>query len=501
MREWLAGLVGDSLAPIVSVVVSAAIVILLALVIIGLAKRVFAGTGGMGGRSRAPRLAILDVSPVDPKRKLVLVRRDDTEHLLLIGGQNDLVVESGIQRVRTRPVDAPAAGRTEPDMPTEPRPPMPQRRVPPVKPQAAPPPVAPTARENVPSATRIVRSPAPVREEPVEPADLRTSPAAARALPQDALRERVGERPLPARAPSEARSDTAADTPVPALPAFLGVTTQRALPAARPPSAAPAQSTATVLAPQPPQAPAPAARPAPEAQSALPQPSDGTPTQATTSVQPVQPRSMATPTLPQGFPTPTPRSEQMNPRSEESVRSEDEDAASSRNSLAQAGPPVPVAEAAPAVEPVLPVAPPRQPAVFRAADVAATEGRDETEEAGATSERQPLSVRSFATTIQARRANPVQPVAAPAAAPAVAAVEHQPVTPVAAPPVAAARPQPAPVEAPHRPAEPAPADRELGEPAAPQAPAESASPARTLTLEEEMERLLHDFTLDVSDRR
>lgn len=384
---------------------------------------------------------------------------------------------------------------------------MPQRRVPPVEPQAAPLPVAPTARENAATATRIVRAPAPVREEPIEPADLRTSPAAARALPQDATRERVGERPLPARAPSEARSDPAADTPVPALPAFLGVTTQRALPAARPPSAAPAQSAATVPAPQPPQAPAPAARPVPEAQSALPQPNDGAPTEATTSVQPVQsvqPRSMATPTLPQGFPTPTPRSEQMNPRSEESLRSEDEDAASSRNSSAQAAPPAPVAEAAPAVEPVLPVAPPRQPAVFRAADGAATEGRDETEEAAATSERQPLSVRSFATTIQARRANPVPPVAAPAAAPAVpavAAVERQPVTPDAAPPVAAARPQPAPVETPHRPAEPAPADRELGEPAAPQAPTESASPARTLTLEEEMERLLHDFTLDVSDRR
>jgi flagellar protein FliO/FliZ len=33
---------------------------------------------------------------VDAKRRLVLVRRDDREHLLLLGATQDVVVESGI---------------------------------------------------------------------------------------------------------------------------------------------------------------------------------------------------------------------------------------------------------------------------------------------------------------------------------------------------------------------------------------------------------------------
>lgn len=51
-----------------------------------------------GGRSRQGRLAVMDTVPVDQKRRLVLVRRDDVEHLLLIGGSRDLVVEPGITR-------------------------------------------------------------------------------------------------------------------------------------------------------------------------------------------------------------------------------------------------------------------------------------------------------------------------------------------------------------------------------------------------------------------
>ena len=57
--------------------------------------------GGIG-RGRVPRLAILDVLPVDRRRRLVLVRRDNVEHLLLLGGPSDLVVEGAIQRVRQR---------------------------------------------------------------------------------------------------------------------------------------------------------------------------------------------------------------------------------------------------------------------------------------------------------------------------------------------------------------------------------------------------------------
>ncbi len=38
----------------------------------------------------------MDAAAVDSRRKLVLIRRDDVEHLLLIGGPTDVVVEQNI---------------------------------------------------------------------------------------------------------------------------------------------------------------------------------------------------------------------------------------------------------------------------------------------------------------------------------------------------------------------------------------------------------------------
>jgi flagellar protein FliO/FliZ len=59
------------------------------------------GSGRLGGaamRGRQPRLAVIDHTSVDARRRLVLVRRDNVEHLLMIGGPSDVVVESNIVR-------------------------------------------------------------------------------------------------------------------------------------------------------------------------------------------------------------------------------------------------------------------------------------------------------------------------------------------------------------------------------------------------------------------
>ncbi len=52
----------------------------------------------IGPRSRQPRLAVIDAAPVDARRRLVLIKRDNTEHLLMIGGPTDIVIESNITR-------------------------------------------------------------------------------------------------------------------------------------------------------------------------------------------------------------------------------------------------------------------------------------------------------------------------------------------------------------------------------------------------------------------
>ena len=55
---------------------------------------------GVGGRFIATggkkRLAMVEVLPLDGRRRLVLVRRDGVEHLVLLGLNNDVLVESGI---------------------------------------------------------------------------------------------------------------------------------------------------------------------------------------------------------------------------------------------------------------------------------------------------------------------------------------------------------------------------------------------------------------------
>lgn len=50
--------------------------------------------GGVVGRSR--RLRIVEVTPLDPKTRLVLLRRDEVEHLVLLAPGGGLLVESGI---------------------------------------------------------------------------------------------------------------------------------------------------------------------------------------------------------------------------------------------------------------------------------------------------------------------------------------------------------------------------------------------------------------------
>src|SRR5947208_3729935 len=73
------------------------------LALIGLAAwlvRRFAGNrlGANANRGRMPRLAVIDAAAVDGRRRLVLIRRDNVEHLLMIGGPSDIVVEQNIVR-------------------------------------------------------------------------------------------------------------------------------------------------------------------------------------------------------------------------------------------------------------------------------------------------------------------------------------------------------------------------------------------------------------------
>ena len=55
-----------------------------------------------GPRSRQLRLGFVETFELEGDRQLMLVRRDNIEHLVLIGGPNDVLIESGIVRVEAR---------------------------------------------------------------------------------------------------------------------------------------------------------------------------------------------------------------------------------------------------------------------------------------------------------------------------------------------------------------------------------------------------------------
>jgi hypothetical protein len=54
--------------------------------------------GATAARGRQPRLAVIDAAAIDARRRLVLIRRDNVEHLLIMGGPTDVVVEQNIVR-------------------------------------------------------------------------------------------------------------------------------------------------------------------------------------------------------------------------------------------------------------------------------------------------------------------------------------------------------------------------------------------------------------------
>jgi hypothetical protein len=69
-------------------------------------------TGALFGPKPEKRLDVIDSANVDGRRRLVLIRRDDVEHLIMTGGPVDVVIETGIGQKRLRTaevVEAPTA--------------------------------------------------------------------------------------------------------------------------------------------------------------------------------------------------------------------------------------------------------------------------------------------------------------------------------------------------------------------------------------------------------
>jgi flagellar protein FliO/FliZ len=136
------------------------IVVLAALGIGGyLLRRLTGGTLSMTGpRGRQPRLAVIDAASVDGRRRLVLIRRDNVEHLLLIGGPTDIVVEPNIDKAAVAAAAAVPASPALRDIKTGPALESLPRHTPTYE---------PVSREPIPPISREPMAREPISGEPV----------------------------------------------------------------------------------------------------------------------------------------------------------------------------------------------------------------------------------------------------------------------------------------------------------------------------------------------
>jgi|GEM_PF-1408840 len=105
MYDWIESTfnVSGGVTQVIAVFLALAVVLLLFSLFIFVLKRLM-GANAPQSRSRQPRVAVMDNAVVDSRRRLILIRRDNVEHLLLVGGPTDVVVEQNI--VRNTPVAA-----------------------------------------------------------------------------------------------------------------------------------------------------------------------------------------------------------------------------------------------------------------------------------------------------------------------------------------------------------------------------------------------------------
>ncbi|MEJ8475424.1 hypothetical protein [Roseibium algae] len=105
MYTWIAETFGlaDGLARGIAFALALGIVLVLIALFIFILKRL-TETRLSTGRGRQPRIAVMDATNIDTRRRLLLIRRDNVEHLILVGGPSDIVVEQGI--IKNAPLTA-----------------------------------------------------------------------------------------------------------------------------------------------------------------------------------------------------------------------------------------------------------------------------------------------------------------------------------------------------------------------------------------------------------
>lgn len=298
-RDWLNTQLGADGGRAVQMILALLVVVLLLVGLAWIFRRV---SGRMHLAGRGQRLSVVDAAPVDGRRRLLLLRRDDVEHLVMVGGPNDLLVESRIVRGAQTVAARPAGPVVTQSPPAPPRQPVEDDKE---TPRALP--GAAALASAVAGAGAFVRSRLARSETPAEPAPRRPAaedrgfdaPLGQPVVPG----ARPAERPTPAPAAEPALVAPPTVEPPPARPAPKPapekppVAEKPAAPAAPPaPPAPPAAAEAPKPVVKPPKPEEPAVAPEPAATAPVPPPKPVAPPPA--AAKPVAPPPAAKPAEP-----------------------------------------------------------------------------------------------------------------------------------------------------------------------------------------------------------
>ncbi|MCF6343092.1 MAG: flagellar biosynthetic protein FliO [Devosiaceae bacterium] len=97
--SFLNDLFGGSGSTIITGLLALGLVLLFIVLLVWFLKFFSSLTNNIA-RGRNKRLAVIDTTHIDQKRQLILIRRDNVEHLLMVGGERDLLIETNIKNLQ-----------------------------------------------------------------------------------------------------------------------------------------------------------------------------------------------------------------------------------------------------------------------------------------------------------------------------------------------------------------------------------------------------------------
>ena len=183
-------------------------VLVLVLLCLWVVKLVLGLRTGLTSR-RGRRLAVIESLQLDARHRVSIIRRDNVEHVILTGGSQDVVIESGIA------VERPAPRRIPP------RPPVPRTagigQVPLTSQPAPPAPVAPLDSPAEPSQPAPSTPPPGAPGRPADATEPYAASRSANVTPARLLRSTALRRshviPIQTQEPEQAPSDSATSEP------------------------------------------------------------------------------------------------------------------------------------------------------------------------------------------------------------------------------------------------------------------------------------------------